>query len=180
MKFYYDIDLSFNDSLINYYEWDHIDHVVRIPIFKVKDVSLFLINNCVFNTDYKYIILSDGIFVIACEVIDNNIVYVSSLKYKDEIKILKLVSDLELFEDYSINGEKSIVNCSKFDSIKNSLINTIKSNDKDFIKYLYYLITSDSSKNIKYMKEYLINDIDNYFSYNYLKIYNIIHNSDKI
>lgn len=175
MGYNYDINLCFNDTYINCYDWEEEEHFFRLPLFKVDNVRTILENKVSIDTDYKNIIVSDGVTAVALELIDKVVVYYSSLEYKDELRVNELVCYL----DYNLNMEvldKLTINCvSNIDKKRKFYINEISNNKNDFIKYLYYEITGSVSKSVSEMKKYLLDDINNNFNDKYYQIYDIIN-----
>ena len=100
MQSYYDIDLHFEDQYINYYERDSKEHFNRLPIYKVESTRVFLENEIELIIEYKNAIVSDGIVSLGLEIIDNKVIYVSSLPYEDEFKINKLAMSMNNELDY--------------------------------------------------------------------------------
>lgn len=181
MKYYYNIYLNFYDYLISYYEWnkdDNIEFFYKLPIYKVSDIKRIISEKAKINIDEKNAIISDGINSIAIEVLDKDIVYLSSISYSDEEKISGIA--LDIFDsDIEINYYGNRENKNDLRSnylIKKILINKINENNKYFLKYLYYNITNMDSDNLNYIKDYLIEDINNNFNDKYRNIYDIIFN----
>lgn len=174
MQYYYDIDLHFEDQYINYYEWDSKEHFNRLPIYKVESTRVFLENEIELIIEYKNAIVSDGIVSLGLEIIDNKVIYVSSLPYEDEFKINKLAMSMNNKLDYKIIKKKELKLKTNIDKIKNIYLDLIEKGDKDFIKFLYYEITGDISSNILNMKKFLSNDVKINFSDKYYQLYDMI------
>lgn len=175
MKFYYDINLNFNDTYINYYDWKEEEHFFRLPMFKVDNIRSILENEVEIDTDYKNIIVSDGVTAVGLELIDKRVVYYSSLEYKDELRVNELVAYLDSTLDIKVL-DKLNVNCvSNIDKRRRFYIDEINKNQEYFIKYLYYEITGSVIKSINQMKKYLLDDINNNFNDKYYQIYDIIN-----
>ncbi len=175
MKFYYDINLSFNDVYVNYYEWEDVEHFFRLPMFRVDNIRAILENKVEIDTDYKNIIVSDGVTAVALELIDKNVVYYSSLEYKDELRVNELVAYLDLTLEIKVLDKNPIKYISNIDKKKKFYIEEINKNEEYFIKYLYYEMTGDVLKSISKMKNYLLDDINNNFNDKYYQIYDIIN-----
>ena len=60
MNYIYDVVLNFQDDLIEFYEWsseDTIDHIKRIPIFRISSQNLNdLINKNIVITFYQILL----------------------------------------------------------------------------------------------------------------------------
>lgn len=175
MKFYYDINLSFNDYYVNYYEWSDTEHFFRLPMFKVDDIRIILENKVEIDTDYKNILVSDGVTALGLEIIDNNVVYYSSLEYKDELRVNELVGYLDNTLEIKVKDKLAYEYVSSIDKKKKFYINEINNNKDDFIKYLYYEVTGNILKSVTKMKNYLLDDINNNFNDKYYQIYDIIN-----
>lgn len=175
MKFYYDINLNFNDTYVNYYDWEEEEHFFRLPMFKVDNVRTILENLVEIDTDYKNILVSDGVTALGLELIDKKVIYYSSLEYKDELKVNELISYLDNTLDVKVLGELRIDCISGLNKKKKFYIDEINKNQEYFIKYLYYEITGNVLKSISKMKKYLLDDINNNFNDKYYQIYDIIN-----
>lgn len=175
MKFYYDINLNFNDTYINYFDWEEEEHFFRLPIFKIDNIRTILENKVLIETDYKDIIVSDGVTAIALELIDKQVAYYSSLEYKDELRVNELVAYLDNTLEIKVIDKLSIECVSNIDKRRKFYIDEINKNQEYFIKYLYYEITGKVSKSLNKMKKYLLDDINNNFNDKYYQIYDIIN-----
>ncbi len=178
MKFYYDIDLNFNDEYINYYAWEESEHFFKVPVFKVEDVTIILNNDIKIDTEYQDIIVADGISAVALEVINGDVVYYSSLSYADEEKVLTIVSEIMCELPIEIVGKKNRKYVSKNERIRDMYIKKIKESDASFIKLFYYEMTGEVGTNLRYMKNYLLEDIQCNFSLKYLDFYDMIFIGD--
>lgn len=174
MQYYYDINLSFDDYYINYYEWECKEHFNRLPIYKVESIEVFLDNIIKINTEYKNILVSDGITSLGLEIIDNKVIYISSVPYEDEFKINKLVIDTDNYLDYEILEKKKFIVQNRIEKVKLKLLALLKTNNIDLIKFIYYEITGEISNDYKKMSKYLTNDIKNNFSNQYYQLYDMI------
>lgn len=174
MQYYYDINLHFDDYYINYYEWSEFEHFNRLPIFKVESIKVFLENNVSVETEYKNMIISDGITSLGLEIIDDKVVYISSLPYEDEFKINRLVMNGCISLEYNIINKKDSISISSIGKVKERFLTILKNANNDLIKLLYYEITGKISNNYTKMIEYLENDIRNNFSNQYYQLYDMI------
>lgn len=174
MQYYYDINLSFEDSYVNYYLWESSEHFNRLPVYRVLNSKEFLDNEIELDLEYKNIIISDGVISLGLEIINKNVVYISSLPYEDELKINKMVMNFEDILDIKIlkKRENKLVN--RIDKIKNITKEKINNGSDDFIKLVYYELTGILSNNVKSMKKFLTEEISSNFSDAYYKIYDMI------
>ncbi|MCH5167131.1 MAG: hypothetical protein J1F35_04475 [Erysipelotrichales bacterium] len=174
MQFYYDIDLHFDEYYINYYLWDSVEHFNRLPIFKISNIRIILDNEVLIKTDYKNIIVSDGVSSLALELINNKVSFISSLPYKDEFKINKIVMDMDETLDIEKLKKKNLKLNNNLTKVKNIYLNMLEDGNEYFIKYIYYELTGKLSNNIKSMKKYLIDEIKNNFCDKYYQLYDKI------
>lgn len=174
MQYYYDINLHFDDAYINCYEWGEYEHFNRLPIYKVDSIKEFLEYNIKIESEYKNILISDGITSLGLEIVNNNVAYISSIPYEDEFKINKLA--MESLEElkYQLLEKKNIKYRSAIDKRKEKFLTLLDKEDKDFIKFLYYEITGKESNDFNMMKKYLVNDIRTNFSNQYYQLYDMI------
>lgn len=174
MQYYYDIYLHFDDHYINYYEWDESEHFNRLPIFKVESVRPFLDNEIKLLIDFKNIIISDGIVSLGLELIDNKVIYISSLPYEDELKINRIVAKLLEPLNFDIIKKRNNVLITNIDKMKKEYINMLEKDSGDLIKLLYYEVTGELSNNVDKMRNFLHNDICANFREQYYKLYDMI------
>ncbi len=174
MQYYYDIDLCFDDLYINYYLWDKSEHFNRLPVYRVLNVRDILDNEVKIEVDYKDIIVSDGVIALGLELIDNKVVFLSSLPYQDEFKINKMVMTMADTLDIIKCKKRSNKLVNNIDKIRKITKDKIDSGSDDFIKLVYYEVTGLLSNNVKYMKKFLNEDMTNNFSDKYYKIYDMI------
>lgn len=206
MNYIYDVVLNFQDELIEFYEWsseDTIDHIKRIPIFRVTSQNLNdLVNkNIKMNNDFiqkiknktkcyrktndlKYSALfTDLNRVVGIEFTSdgNNICRSSLLLDEEETIILECRFDLVEKIYYQVN---SIINKNfltrqenkKRNYILKELEKVYETNNIDKLNYLYKEIFNDTSLSFesKYLKLYkLIKD-------NYESKYNVLYDIFKL
>ena len=174
MQFYYDLYLKFDDYYQNALFWDSKEHFNRLPIYRVLSIPFILDNEIILETEYKDIIVSDGISSIALEIYNNKVVYVSSLEYKDEESVNKIareMTDILVVRSISKKENKQL---SKLALKKKIFNNTIDSAKRDLIKYLYYELTGELSNDLRYMKKYLKDLLNKNNSYEYIELYDKI------
>lgn len=206
MNYIYDVVLNFQDELIEFYEWsseDTIDHIKRIPIFRVTSQNLNdLVNkNVKMNNDFiqkiknktkcyrktndlKYSALfTDLNRVVGIEFTSegDNICRSSLLLDEEETIILECRFDLVEKIYYQVN---SIINknfltrqeSKKRNYILKELEKVYETNNIDKLNYLYKEIFNDTSLSFesKYLKLYkLIKD-------NYESKYNVLYDIFKL
>ena len=206
MNYIYDVVLNFQDELIEFYEWsseDTIDHIKRIPIFRINHQNLNdLINkNITISNDFiqkiknktkcyrktndlKYSALfTDLNKVVGIEFTSdgNNICRSSLLLDEEETIILECRFDLVEKIYYQVN---SIINKNfltrqenkKRNYILKELEKVYETNNIDKLNYLYKEIFNDTSLSFesKYLKLYkLIKD-------NYESKYNVLYDIFKL
>lgn len=174
MQYYYDINLHFDDYYINYYEWEDSEHFNRLPVYKVANIKDFLENTVYIDTDFKNIIISDGITSIALEIIDGKSIYLSSLPYEDEFKINRIIIDECEALKYKVLEKRNTKTMTRIDLAKEKMLNLLKTESNDFIKFLYYERTGKLSSDINKMTKYLTEDIKNNFYFSYYQLYDKI------
>ena len=174
MQYYYDINLHFDSVYINYYLWETFEHFNRLPIFRVGNIRDILENETYVETDYKNIIVSDGVSSLALEMNECRVAFISSIPYKDEFKINKIVMDMDELLNIKKLKKKDLKLINKIEQIKRIYLEKIESGNKDFIKYFYYEMTGKVINNTKIMKDYLIDEIKNNFCDKYYQFYDII------
>lgn len=129
MNYIYDILTNFNDELIDFFEWDKKDDIVRIkkiPIIKINtmDFEIVLKNNIqieknLLNTiylktdfwnnnrkkdDLYYLLISDGNGLLALKFNGDGIdIKRSSLMIEEELEVLEICERLDLYDfEYEI------------------------------------------------------------------------------
>lgn len=206
MNYIYDIVLNFQDELIEFYEWsseDTIDHIKRIPIFRVTSQNLNdLVNkNIKMNNDFiqkiknktkcyrktndlKYSALfTDLNRVVGIEFTSegNNICRSSLLLDEEETIILECRFDLVEKIYYQVNSKVNINFLTRQENKKRNYIlkeleKVYETNNIDKLNYLYKELFNDTSLSFesKYLKLYkLIKD-------NYESKYNVLYDIFKL
>ena len=176
MKYYYDITLNFNESPINFYEWendDDIERILKIKVYKVKDIRDFIEYNMEVDLNDDKYILCDGINSIAIEVINGHVAYLSNLSYDDEISICQMTRNMDITNiKYNKTTKRKIIHDLRGSIIiKKCLLNVINDNNEYLLRYMYLDITNKDSKDIKKIKRYLIKNINNDLNDKYVDLY---------
>ena len=189
MNYIYDVVLNFQDELIEFYEWsseDTIDHIKRIPVFRVTSQNLNdLVNkNIKMNNDFiqkiknktkcyrktndlKYSALfTDLNRVVGIEFTSegNNICRSSLLLDEEETIILECRFDLVEKIYYQVN---SIIN-------KNFLTRQESKKRNYILKELKKVYETNNIDKLNYLYKELFNDTSLSFESKYLKLYKLI------
>lgn len=176
MDYFYDVYLNFNDYPIHCYDWvssDNIERVLKIKLFRISSISDLISYECDIELDDGYYLVSDTINAIGIEVINKRIVYLSYLKYIDELNVCKVANKLELYHlEYKKNKRRIIMNDLRDDlKIKKEMLNLVNECNDNLLMYIYYDITDKYSNKIDKIKLFLINDILNNFNQKYVNLY---------
>jgi len=129
MNYIYDILTNFNDELIDFFEWDKKDNIVRIkkiPIIKISTMDFETIlknniqigkdllhtiylktdfwNNNKKKDDLYYLLISDGNGLLALKFNEDGIdIKRSSLMIEEELEVLEICERLDLYDfEYKI------------------------------------------------------------------------------
>lgn len=189
MNYIYDVVLNFQDELIEFYEWsseDTIDHIKRIPIFRVTSQNLndlvnknIKINNdfiqkiknktkCYRKTnDLKYSALfTDLNRVVGIEFTSegNNICRSSLLLDEEETIILECRFDLVEKLYYQVNSKVNINFLTRQENKKRNYI----------LKELEKVYETNNIDKLNYLYKEFFNDISLSFESKYLKLHKLI------
>lgn len=189
MNYIYDVVLNFQDELIEFYEWsseDTIDHIKRIPIFRVTSQNLndlvnknIKINNdfiqkiknktkCYRKTnDLKYSALfTDLNRVVGIEFTSegNNICRSSLLLDEEETIILECRFDLVEKIYYQVNSKVNINFLTRQENKKRNYI----------LKELEKVYETNNIDKLNYLYKEFFNDISLSFESKYLKLHKLI------
>lgn len=193
MIYIYDILINLNEEFYEFYEWnenDNIQHVRKIPLFKVsttvinkiidkriiinkKFLESILNKTEIFNTanieKLKYVsVFSDGKrSVVALFNENGEIKSLSSNVISEELEILEIIETIIhsniKYTEVKKDKIKSLLSRNERIIIKNIIIELEKIKyDKDKIKYLYYEWFGNTN-NVSYdkLKESIIKKFDN-------------------
>ena len=189
MNYIYDVVLNFQDELIEFYEWsseDTIDHIKRIPIFRVTSQNLndlvnknIKINNdfiqkiknktkCYRKTnDLKYSALfTDLNRVVGIEFTKegNNICRSALLLDEEETIILECRFDLVEKLYYQVNSKVNINFLTRQENKKRNYI----------LKELEKVYETNNIDKLNYLYKEFFNDISLSFESKYLKLHKLI------
>lgn len=172
MNYIYDVVLNFQDDLIEFYEWsseDTIDHIKRIPIFRISSQNL----NDLIN---KNIVISNDFI----QKIKNK---TKCYRKTNDLKYSALFTDLNKVIGIEFSSEGSIISRSSLLLDEEETI--ILECRFDLIEKLYYKVTSTMEKNYltrkeKYKRNYILKELDKVYetnnidklNYLYKEIYN--------
>lgn len=207
MNYIYDILINFNENLYDFYDWnlnDEIDHIRKIPTFRVDSEVLFHLknNNLVFKKEFldkiynrtevfttkniknlKYACLfCDGMEVIGINII-NNTVTKSKLLIDEEEEVIEVCSKLKKEQiPYQIISKNNINNyqtrkemeMEKF--VRNQIKNLNKENDIHKLSYLYYECFNKKETN----KDRIISDFNHQIQKNFDVLANKLYNFFKL
>ena len=173
MEYFYDIKLSFDEYPINYYDWEGFERLLKVRVIRVDNISDIIMYHASIDLDDGIYILSDTINAIGIDVINNNICYLSYLKYDDENYSIRIAERLEVSDlNVRLKNKRYIDNELRFDKrIKKILTKLIEDGNDNLIKYIYYDITDKYSNDISRIKKFLLTDLKNNFSKKYINLY---------
>ena len=191
MNFIYDILINFNKKIIDFYDWnlnDNIDHVRKIPLYRIDSKSLLDIKNSVVKFDSNFLecihhkteffhnqdvekiqyacLFSDGAYVLGVKFNSNGVsVGKSKLLLDEEMEVLDVCERLEEV-NFSYEILMNDVVCEfvtrKDMKIKNYLISEIKKNHNcDKLKYIYFDCYGEQEDDIAKIMDKLIASIQN-------------------
>jgi len=208
MNFIYDILVNFNEKEVyEFFEWDkndNIEHLRRIPIFKVNTKTLkdFKYNNIKIDKNFllkiknkteffsnkfvNYIeyasIFTDGSDLVIIEFSKNGEYLLKSGMLLDEAE--DVLSESELLNETNIKYE--VINKYKIDEfltrkekyifeyIKKELNFLVKNKNIDKLKYLYYEWYNKKSDDNEYIKNRLLDIINKDFSNKHISLFELI------
>lgn len=206
MNYIYDILLNYNDedSNLDFFEWnyeDGIDHIKRIPIFRIptsqlqdiQDNKIKIPKELLNKISKKTELYSNKKIEYACLFSDNNrvislefnkdgqSVYKSSVLLDEEEDIISESSDIEQERiEYEIISKhnKELLITRKEKNIRNYLLHELKNlyseNNKNAILYLYSEVYEKDKLSYKEKYNKLYNAIKLNYSKKYNKIYEIL------
>ena len=208
MNYIYDILVNFNEKEVyDFYEWektDNIEHLRRIPIFKVNTNTLkdlkknrvkisndFLLrlknkteifcNKLIQFIEYASI-FTDGSDLVVTEfskegeqILKSSMLLDESLDALDESDFMNETSiEYEVKEKLNYDEFKTRNERKIFDYIKKELNILIKSKNYDKLKYLYFEWYNKKEKNINKIIEELNNILNLEFSSKHTKLFELI------
>lgn len=208
MNYIYDILVNFNEKEVyDFYEWektDNIEHLRRIPIFKVNTNTLkdlkknrvkisndFLLrlknkteifcNKLIQFIEYASI-FTDGSDLVVTEfskegeqILKSSMLLDESLDALDESDFMNETSiEYEVIEKLNYDEFKTRNERKIFDYIKKELNILIKSKNYDKLKYLYFEWYNKKEKNINKIIEELNNILNLEFSSKHTKLFELI------
>ena len=209
MIYVYDMILNWNDKdrIYEFFEWelnDEIEHIKRIPLFKIDSNKFDEIFNCevkvdieflkkIYNLTEKYIhsnvekidyaaILTDGIRAFAIEFDSlGNSIYRSRLLLDEEQEVIILSNKLLEFDINYKKGKPQ--NKRKYttrleEDIKKIITIEIKDSYKngnfDKLKYLYFELFDKEQDDVDLVYNKLLSSINEEINYNHNKLYEVI------
>lgn len=209
MIYIYDVVLNWTDEdkVYEFFEWelnDEIEHIKRIPLFKIDSINFdnilkydFKVDKTfldkIYNLTEKYVtngvskinystIITDGLRALAIEFDDEGeAIYRSRLLLDEEQEVIIISNKLSIY-DLNITIGK-FRNCEKFvtrleQNIKKVLIKEINDSyikcDFDKLKYLYFEFFGKEQDDIDIVYNKLLSSIDKEINYNHNKLYEVI------
>lgn len=208
MNYIYDILVNFNEKEVyDFYEWektDNIEHLRRIPIFKVNTNTLkdlkknrvkisndFLLrlknkteifcNKLIQFIEYASI-FTDGSDLVVTEfskdgeqILKSSMLLDEALDALDESDFMNEIPiEYEVIEKLNYDEFKTRNERKIFDYIKKELNVLIKSKNYDKLKYLYFEWYNKKEKNINKIIEELNNILNLEFSSKHTKLFELI------
>ena len=209
MIYVYDMILNWTDGdkVYEFFEWelnDEIEHIKRIPMFKVNsrtfdelfDYEVIVDNNFlnkIENLTEKYTssnvekikyasILTDGLRTFAIE-FDNkgNSIYRSRLLLDEEQEVIILSNKLLEYEIniQKINKRNYNIFTTRFEEDVKKLImaevnDSYKKGNFDKLKYLYFEFFGKEQDDVDLIYNSLLTSIDKEINYNHNKLYEVI------
>lgn len=208
MNYIYDILVNFNEKEVyDFYEWektDNIEHLRRIPIFKVNTSTLkdlkknrvkisndFLLrlknkteifcNKLIQFIEYASI-FTDGSDLVVTEfskegeqILKSSMLLDEALDALDESDFMNETSiEYKVIEKLNYDEFKTRNERKIFDYIKKELNNLIKSKNYDKLKYLYFEWYNKKEKNINKIIEELNKILNLEFSSKHTKLFELI------
>lgn len=191
MSFIYDILINFNKQLVDFYDWnlnDSIEHVRKIPLFRIDSKSLLDIRNSVVKIDSEFMssifnktevfhnhnvgkmsyccLFCDGAYVLGVEFNQSGVsVAKSKLLLDEEMEVLDVCERMS--EDnvsYEVLMDDVVYECvtRKEMKIRKYLFSEIKkSHNLDKLKYLYFDCYGEQENNISVIVKRLKDSILN-------------------
>jgi len=209
MIYVYDIILNWidGDKIYEFFEWelnDDLEHIKRIPLFKIERELFDDLLNYEFRVDKYFLekihdltetysntkiekinyasLFTDGTRAIAVEFDDDGkAIYRSKMLLDEEQDVMILSNKLFEYDLNIIKGEKRI--CDLFSTrleneIKKILTIEIKESYKkgnvDKLKYLYYECFGKEQEDIDVVYKKLLESIDKEINYNHNKLYEVV------
>lgn len=203
MSYSYDVLLNFQKDFYDFFEWyeyDEIIHIRKIPLFKASNYDFNVFKNCIvrFDNDFMNLInnrcelfrkinvehirhaflVSNGKETIGIKLNKKGIGYLKSSLLIDESDEISLMTDD--LRDFSFNYDIIKTSNRKFqtrfewensEKMLQGLNDLFNSSDNDKIKYLYLECYNTNCFNINEAYKKLKNDIE-CCGENYMKIWN--------
>ena len=208
MIFIYDIVLNWcSERLYDFFEWedtDKIDHIKRIPLFRVdKEVINDFINNEIFidkdfcfkiyNMTENYLqstvhkvpyafLITDGITILAVKTDkEGKVLYKSKLLLSEEEEIICISTKLKkisiIYSKRNKHIEESFLTRKEI-TVRDYLIKELETSfikkDYDKINYLYMEYTGKEETNIEKAYRFLINNLKKSIDDKYFKLYELL------
>lgn len=193
MNYIYDILLSFNEFYYDFYEWDNIIHIKKIPLIKISDKNMKKIynNEVIINIDNilnktelfdktkieNACILYTSKFCMAIKLNKNGLVIERSSVLFDDIEDIILnknkISKLDIKVLRPIKHQLILKENIKYcEFLNNKIDDLIKNNSYNELMYIYYECFNKKESNLKLIINELKENISN-CNNNIFKMYEI-------
>ena len=207
MNYIYDILVNFNREALEFYEWDktdNIEHIRRIPLFKINSKTLKDLKNNIVKVNEKFLekinektemyinkmidyleyasIFTDGSDLVVIEFSKSGENILKSMMLIDEAE--EVLDESELLNETNIEYDIIKVNNVKqfltrnqkkiLSYLKNEIDQLIKNKNFNKLKYLYYEWYDTKIDNMEKIIDDLYKIIDIDFSNKHIKFYDLI------
>ncbi len=207
MNYIYDILVNFNREALEFYEWDktdNIEHIRRIPLFKINSKTLKDLKNNIVKVNEKFLekinektemyinkmidyleyasIFTDGSDLVVIEFSKSGENILKSMMLIDEAE--EVLDESELLNETNIEYDIIKVNNVKqfltrnqkkiLSYLKNEIDQLIKNKNFNKLKYLYYEWYDTKIDNMEKIINDLYKIIDIDFSNKHIKFYDLI------
>ena len=207
MNYIYDILVNFNSEALEFYEWDktdNIEHIRRIPLFKINSKTLKDLKNNIVKVNEKFLekinektemyinkmidylkyasIFTDGSDLVVIEFSKSGENILKSMMLIDEAE--EVLDESELLNETNIEYDIIKVNNVKqfltrnqkkiLSYLKNEIDQLIKNKNFNKLKYLYYEWYDTKIDNMEKIINDLYKIIDIDFSDKHIKFYDLI------
>lgn len=166
MIYIQNIELCFNDKLYDFFDWNKITRVKKIPIIKISNQQYQEIvnNKVIIDLKEEFIIITNKKSAIALNLKNNTR---SSLMFDDEDEVLKISKKCEIQAlNYKIEGIipisfKTYNEEEKIKKLNNNINNLYHNLDYEKLKYIYFECFNKSENNIELIVKTLLNSLEN-------------------
>lgn len=208
MNYIYDVYLNFSKEAYEFFEWkdnENIEHIRKIPIFKINSKSLYDILYNIVKIEDKYVnliknktekynfeileyvtLLTDGYICLAIKTSgDGKVMFKSKLLIDEEDEIIKIARRYDVDDiKYDVINSNDISFFTKSEKkirkvLTNEIENAYKNNEYSKLKYLYTEVFDKSIENISKMRKDLLNSMVYYLNDKHINLYKSLFVGDK-